>query len=128
MFVFKMHTREGEKHEFTYTGNMRYSPNNSSVCGNGSDDWMYLCEEDGKECLLMFSDSAEFGCSWICYVLSSEKHIDLTKENVNVWFATMREYAQSKTYTLRLDNIDEVRSVLPKVSRCTGKLQDEHFI
>ena len=127
MTVFKMHTRDGEKHQFVYTGNMRYSPNKSSVCGYGSDDWIYLCQYKGKDCLLMFSDSAEYGCSWICYVMGVEHLAALTSETVDIWYEMIKTKTQRKIYALKLENIDELRSVLPRASRCTGSFQDKHF-
>ena len=126
--IFKMTTKEGRKYNFIYSGHTRYSPNRSSTCGYGSDDWIYLCKENDTYYLLMFTDNAEFGTAWMCTQLLEEDFEDLVKEDVNYWGSVAYSKERTKTYAIRLTDVDSVRHLLPTSSRCCSKLTDEHYL
>lgn len=52
---------------FEYNGVCEYSPNDSSMCGYGSDEWFFLCKSGRQNCILRFSYSGEYGAAcWSC--------------------------------------------------------------
>ena len=114
--VFKMITKEGRLYNFTYSGHSRFHPNRSLTCGYGSDDWMYLCEENGVHYLLMFTDNAEFGTAWTCTELLIGDYDRLVNQDVNFWGSIAYSNERNKTYALWLTDIDTVRHLLPTSS------------
>ena len=124
---FKMTTKEGQTYTFIYSGHTRYSPNRASTCGYGSDDWMYLCEESGKNYILMFMVDASCGPGWFCTELLDGDFETLTNANVNFWGSVAHSKERNKIYSLRLTDIDGIRHLLPTSSRC-GELTDESFM
>lgn len=126
--IFKMKTKEGRAYNFTYSGYTRFHPNRSSTCGYGSDDWMYLCEENGVHFLLMFTDNAEFGTAWMCTELYEDDYERLINQDVNFWGSIVYSKERKKTYAIRLTDVDTVRHLLPTSSRCCSKLTDEHYL
>ncbi len=126
--IFKMITKEGQSYSLIYSGHTRYSPNRSSRCGYGSDEWMYLCEENGVHFILMFQDNAEYGTAWKCTQLLEEDFEDLVKEDVNYWGSVAYSKERTKTYAIHLTDVDSVRHLLPTSSRCCSKLTDEHYL
>ena len=127
MGVFKMLTKDRQSHNFSYLGHTRYSPNRSSSCGYGSDDWLYLCEEDNKYYLLMFSDDAGHGTGWMCTELLEGDYEKLINEDVNFWGSIAYSKERDKIYGIRLTDVEGVRHLLPTSSRC-GKLTDESYL
>ena len=127
MSVFKMITRENQLHNFIYLNENRYSPNRSSTCGYGSDDWMYLCEENGKHYLLMFSDDAGYGTGWMCTELLEDDNAKLVNEDAVFWGSIAYSKERTKIYGIRLTDVESVRHLLPTSSRC-GKLTDESYL
>lgn len=125
--TFKMYAGDNSRFDLLYLGHSRYSPNRSSRCGYGSDDWMYLCEEKGVHFLLMFTDNAEFGTAWMCTELLEGDLEKLIKEDVNYWGSVAYSKERTKTYAIRLTEVESVRHLLPTSSRC-GKLTDESFL
>ena len=125
--IFKMMTPEGQLHNFTYLGYTRYHPNRSSTCGYGSDDWLYLCEEDNTYFLLMFSDDAGYGTGWMCTELFAGDYDVLIVEDVNFWGGIAYSKERNKFYGVRLTDVESVRHLLPMSSRC-GKLTDESYL
>ena len=126
--IFKMKATEGQVHNFIYSGRTRYSPNCSSTCGYGSDDWIYLCEENGTNYLLMFTDNAEFGTAWMCTELLEGDYERLINQDVNFWGSIAYSKERVKTYGIRLTDVDTVRHLLPTSSRCCSKLTDDHYL
>jgi hypothetical protein len=62
----------------------------------------------------------------MCAYISYEESENLQKAKVEHWLKAL--YASSnQIYGLCLENIDEVRFLLPSFSRCAGKLKDQHF-
>lgn len=122
-----MITKEGQSYNFSYLDHTRYSPNRSAVCGYGSDDWMYLCEEDNKYYLLLFTDNAEFGTCWMCTELFDGDYDTLVNEDVNFWGSIAYSKERTKIYGIRLTEVESVRHLLPTSSRC-GKLTDESYL
>ncbi len=127
MEIFKMTTKEGQPYTFIYSGYSRYSPNRSSACGYGSDDWLYLCKENEKHYILMFSVDAAYGPGWMCTELSDGDFEKLINEDVNFWGSVVHSKERNKIYALRLTDVESVRHLLPTNSRC-GKLTDESFM
>ena len=126
--IFKMITKEGLSHNFSYLDHTRYSPNRSSTCGYGSDDWMYLCKENDRYYLLIFSDDASYGTGWMCTELLNGDSENLVKEDVNYWCSVAHSKERTKTYAIRLTDVDSVRHLLPTSSRCCSKLTDEYYL
>ncbi len=127
MTIFKMTTRQGEKIEFLYSGCMKYKPNKSSTCGYGSDDWYYLCYNQGGEYMLNFSDDAGYGTIWVCVKLWDGGSEKLKKAETDLWIDTyFKRQKQFDVTVLHLDNIDEVMDILPKASRC-NVFTEHHF-
>ena len=124
---FNIIAEKGEKRKFTYSGYTRYSPNRSSRCGYGSDDWLYLCEEDSKYYLLMLSDDAGHGTVWMCTELLDGDFEKLINADVNFWVNIAYSKERTKIYGIRLTDIENVRHLLPTSSRCR-KLTDEHYL
>lgn len=124
--AFKMITKEGQQLKLTYTGHARYSPNRSSRCGYGSDDWMYLCKEKGMYYLLVFSDQADYGTGWICAPLLVKEYEELQESDAVVWLNIVTK--KQTYYGVRLQNLEEVRHLLPTGSRCCSQLTDEHYL
>lgn len=125
--IFKMQTPKGGLRNFTYSGHTRYSPNRSSRCGYGSDDWIYLCKENEKDFLLMFTDNASCGTGWMCTSLLHGDKEKLIVEDVLFWGEIAYSKEREKMYALHLLDIDSVRHLLPTSSRCCSKLTDKHY-
>jgi hypothetical protein len=126
--IFKMVTEEGQLYNFTYSGYTCFHPNRSSACGYGSDDWMYLCKENDRYYLLMFSDDASYGTAWMCTELHEGDYERLVNQDVNFWCSIAYSKERTKTYAIRLTDVDSVRHLLPTSSRCCSKLTDEHYL
>ena len=125
--IFHMMSKEGQSRNFAYLGYTRYSPNRSSTCGYGSDDWFYLCEEKNIHYLLMFSDEASCGTGWMATELLDGDYDKLLKEDVIFWARIAYSKERTKFYNIYLTDIERVRHLLPTVSRC-GKLADGSFM
>ena len=125
--VFKMKTQGKDFHNFVYSGHNRNSPNTSSRSGYGSDDWFYLCEEQGQYYLLVFSDNASYGISWMFTELYLEDYAELVKANVEFWGELAYSNERAKEYSVQLLDIESIRHLLPVRSRCCGKLTDKHY-
>ena len=126
--VFRMITKEKQPLELTYTGHTRYSPNRSSACGYGSDDWMYLCREKDIYYLLTFSDDAGYGTGWSCTQLLAGDYERLVERDVLYWQDIALSKERTKFYAIRLQDARGVRHLLPVSSRCCDKLTDAHFL
>ena len=124
--VFKMHTGDDVHYEFVYCGCKGYVPNKSTHSGYGSDDWYYLCKVDEEICILHFEVNGAygFGC-WDCAMLEKGAEAALKEANEEQW---IEKYAVStrRIRRLKLDDIDAVRHILPKVARI-GALEDHHY-
>lgn len=116
--IFKMKTHTGDRYEFTYTGQTRYSPNRSSTCGYGSDDWYYLCKDNDSYYLLEFTDNPSYGTAWMGIKLLDGDYEKLVEEDVNFWGQIAYSKEREKIYGLKLLDIDAVRELLPTYSRC----------
>lgn len=125
--IFPMVTNEGHQHNFTYLGYTRFYPNCSSTCGYGSDDWFYLCEESNVYYLLIFSDCASGGTGWMGTELLNGDYEKLTKEDVYFWSSIAFSGERAKIFSIHLTDVERVRHLLPKSSRC-GKLTDESYL
>lgn len=125
--VLKMHSSNGESYQFTYKGHMRYSPNCSSTSGYGSDDWYYLCEHSGKSYMLHFEVNSAygFGC-WDGTPLNAGAEEELKTADIKQWRQLLYAEGWEGTVKLSLDNIDEIRHILPTSSRI-GYLNDNHY-
>ena len=126
--AFKMITKEGQPLKLTYAGHARYSPNRSSRCGYGSDDWMYLCREKDIYYLLTFSDDAGHGTGWSCTQLLAGDYERLVERDVLYWQKISLSKERTKFYAIRLQDAEGVRHLLPVSSRCCDKLTDEHYL
>ena len=61
-------TDSGAEYHLSWTGIMRYYPNDASASGYGSDDWMYLCRMDDRYWILYLQYSGE--AVWRCLPIS----------------------------------------------------------
>lgn len=125
--VFHLLDKDGVVRKFIYSGYTRYSPNRSSRSGYGSDDWMYLCEENGRNYILMFSDGAGYGTGWICTELLEEDYAKMVNEDAAFWCSIAYSKERAQIYSIRLTDVESVRHLLPTCSRC-GKLTDESYL
>ncbi|MBQ4527684.1 MAG: hypothetical protein II998_06405 [Clostridia bacterium] len=124
--AFKM-KKNNDEYEFVYRGIMNYKPNKSSVSGYGSDDWFYLCTYQNRYCLLSFSDSGGYGTNWECAFITDDEANMLMGADLDLWIKTYSNVnSQSKISGLHLENINEVRRILPKRSRCQ-EFSDRHY-
>ena len=127
MIVFRMSTKQGEKFEFSYSGYMKYKPNKSSTSGYGSDDWFYLCFSQDESYMLIFSDDAGYGTIWECFQLVEGESEKLENAEIDLWIDIyFKKRNRFRISGLHLDNIDEVRAILPKCSRCYN-FNDQHY-
>lgn len=85
MEIFNMVAKENQMRCFAYSGHTRYKPNKSSASGYGSDEWMYLCEENGRNYILVFSDDASYGTGWMCVELLEGDSEKLINADVSLW-------------------------------------------
>ena len=127
MEILKITTKEGQPYTFIYSGHTRYSPNRSSTCGYGCDEWLYLCKANGKDYILIFSVDASYGPGWTCTELLDGDFEKLTNEDVNFWGSVAYSKERNRIYAIRLTDVDSIRHLLPAGSRC-GKLTDESFM
>jgi hypothetical protein len=88
---------------------------------------MYLCEENGKHYLLMFSDDAGYGTGWMCTELLEDDNAKLVNEDAVFWGSIAYSKERTKIYGIRLTDVESVRHLLPTSSRC-GKLTDESYL
>ena len=127
MAVFKMSTKQGEKIKFLYSGFMMYKPNRASACGYGSDDWFYLCNCQDKEYMLIFSDAAGYGTIWECFQLNEGEYAKLKNAEIDLWLETyFKKRDRQRIVGLHLENIKDVRGILPSRSRCY-EFNDDHY-
>lgn len=127
MLIFKMHTKEGKKHEFMYDGYTMHKPNRVSMSGYGSDEWFYICEKNGIKYMLIFSDAAEYGTLWECFNLEYGEDEKLKNGNLDLWLEIyFKKKERNRIVGLHLENINEVRIILPKCSRCYS-FNDTHY-
>ena len=125
--TFRLKSNEGYIWCLTYTGHTRYNPNRSSTSGYGSDDWFYLCEENGMYYLLMFTDNASFGTAWMITELLFEDYNYLIKAKADAWGAISNSAERTHQWVTNLLNINDVRRLLPTYSCCCGNLTDKHY-
>lgn len=126
--VFKTKTQSGQHHSFEYCGHSRYSPNRSTRCGYGSDDWYYLCKENNLYYLLMFTDNAEFGTAWMFTRLLEGDYDYLINTDADFWAAVAYSKERKKTYNVHLTEIDSVKHLLPTSSRCSAEFTSQDFL
>ena len=125
--ILKMHSKEGTDYAFTYAGHQRYSPNKTSISGYGSDDWFYLCTCEETTYILHFEVSGAYGYGcWVGRALTSQEARGLPLSKTKKWMNLLYKNGYDATIRLNLDNIEEVKHLLPTDARI-GVLNNTHY-
>lgn len=125
-YQMNMHTTSCETYSFILTGAYLYSPNKSSRCGYGSDDWFFLCKCNGEDYILHFSDDAGYGTMWDSVVVSKEDAQQLHNLPDTEW-GKLCWKSKRKTLNLHPDTIDSAKEIVKSTHSRTGLLSDNAF-
>ena len=112
--IFNMRTNWGKKYEFLYSGYMMRNHNKY-----GSFDWFYLCEMQGKNYILIFSDRAIRGTIWKCLEITDRESEVLASAELPLWleiiFAARK--TNNKIKRIHLEKLNDIKYLLPQYLR-----------
>lgn len=128
--IINMHDKNGIKYEFEYVGVSEYYPNQANRSGYGSDEWMFLCNQEGKLCILSFQVSPEFGYVWSSVCIPEASYNELIKHHKKKFYHFFHYYFQFKenrVIGLHPDNIQLVKQLIGSTRSRMGEMSDKEF-
>lgn len=113
-----MHTDSGERFRFILSGLVAFNPNRSSMCGYGTDSWLFHCVLGDAQYILNFDDDAGYGTCWSCALLSPEDGVRLKELEAVEWLKLMTKSGK-QIHHLHPDHAKKARVDLDiTASRC----------
>lgn len=125
--LFPMHDVEGSKYNFELSGIGVFFPNKCTMCGYGSDDWLFLCTVEKTPYILSFEIDSCTGLGfWGCVQISQIAYHQIKENQGNSRIHKLNEYY---TYAkeighLHPDNIESARTIIEKTTCIIGTITD----
>lgn len=127
-YKIEMQDNQEKKYTFILDGICFHSPNKSSISGYGSDDWLFSCKCDEKDCILRFSCSAEGGAIWDCIFISLNEAMLLSVAKEELWSKILySNYSKSKISRLHPTDINSAKYIIKNKYSKMGPLTDMDF-
>ena len=128
-YRFDMSDDSGGKYSFVLNGNRLYSPNRSSRCGYGSDEWFFDCKYNDRDCILNFGYSVEYGDAvWGFHFINEDDSIRLAGSTEDVWLDVFYSVPRKlRIYRLHPVDVDSAKKIVKSTRSRIGLLTDEDF-
>ena len=129
--VFGMHDDHGNRYAFEYVEINGFKPNQSGMCGYGTDEWMFLCRlGEDKYYIVSFAADAGQGYIWTGVRIPRSAFDEMVISRGDGLYKTFYLYfknEENRIYSLHPDDIALAKQLVGSERSRMGKITDQDF-